>query len=36
MVLFEQEKAYVRFDNNSLSRGHVLVVRTVMLPTSLP
>jgi diadenosine tetraphosphate (Ap4A) HIT family hydrolase len=26
MVLFEQEKAYVRFDNNSPSPGHVLVV----------
>jgi diadenosine tetraphosphate (Ap4A) HIT family hydrolase len=26
MVLFEQKEAYVRFDNNRLSRGHVLVV----------
>ena len=26
MVLFEEERAYVRLDNNSLSRGHVLVV----------
>ena len=26
MVLFEDELAYVRFDNNSLSRGHVLVI----------
>jgi diadenosine tetraphosphate (Ap4A) HIT family hydrolase len=25
-VLFETDEAYVRFDNNSLSRGHVLVV----------
>ncbi len=25
-VLFEDQAAYVRFDNNSLSRGHVLVV----------
>jgi diadenosine tetraphosphate (Ap4A) HIT family hydrolase len=26
MVLLEDEQAYVRFDNNSLARGHVLVV----------
>jgi diadenosine tetraphosphate (Ap4A) HIT family hydrolase len=26
MILFEDEQAYVRFDNNSLARGHVLVV----------
>ncbi len=26
MVLLEDDLAYVRFDNNSLSRGHVLVV----------
>ena len=26
MVLIEDELAYVRYDNNSLSRGHVLVV----------
>jgi diadenosine tetraphosphate (Ap4A) HIT family hydrolase len=26
MVLLEDELAYVRFDNNSLSKGHVLVV----------
>jgi diadenosine tetraphosphate (Ap4A) HIT family hydrolase len=26
MVLFEHELAYVRYDNNSLSKGHVLVV----------
>ncbi len=26
MVVLEDEFAYVRFDNNSLSRGHVLVV----------
>ena len=26
MVLLEDERAYVRFDNNSLARGHVLVV----------
>ena len=26
MVLFEDERAYVRFDNNSLARGHGLVV----------
>ena len=26
MVLLEDALAYVRFDNNSLSRGHVLVV----------
>src|SRR6478752_8819377 len=26
MVLIEDERAYVRLDNNSLSRGHVLVV----------
>ncbi len=25
-VLFETEEAYVRYDNNALSRGHVLVV----------
>jgi len=25
-VLFEAEDAYVRYDNNALSRGHVLVV----------
>ena len=25
-VLFEESEAYVRYDNNSLSRGHVLVV----------
>lgn len=25
-VLFEENEAYVRYDNNSLSRGHVLVV----------
>ena len=25
-VLFEEPEAYVRYDNNSLSRGHVLVV----------
>jgi diadenosine tetraphosphate (Ap4A) HIT family hydrolase len=25
-VLFEEVEAYVRYDNNSLSRGHVLVV----------
>src|SRR5947199_9315502 len=25
-VLFEADEAYVRFDNHSLSRGHVLVV----------
>ncbi len=25
-VLFEEAEAYVRFDNNSLSRGHVLVI----------
>ena len=25
-VVFENELAYVRYDNNSLSRGHVLVV----------
>ena len=25
-VLFEEKEAYVRYDNNSLSRGHVLVV----------
>ena len=25
-VLFETDEAYVRFDNNSLARGHVLVV----------
>ena len=25
-VLFEAEQAYVRYDNNALSRGHVLVV----------
>jgi diadenosine tetraphosphate (Ap4A) HIT family hydrolase len=25
-VLFEAPDAYVRFDNNSLSRGHVLVI----------
>jgi diadenosine tetraphosphate (Ap4A) HIT family hydrolase len=25
-VLFEEAEAYVRYDNNSLSRGHVLVV----------
>jgi diadenosine tetraphosphate (Ap4A) HIT family hydrolase len=25
-VLFEADEAYVRFDNNSLARGHVLVV----------
>ena len=25
-VLFEDEEAYVRYDNNSLSRGHVLIV----------
>ena len=26
MVLIEDELAYVRYDNNSLSKGHVLVV----------
>lgn len=26
MLLFGNEEAYVRYDNNSLSRGHVLVV----------
>ena len=26
MVLIENELAYVRYDNNSLSKGHVLVV----------
>jgi diadenosine tetraphosphate (Ap4A) HIT family hydrolase len=26
MILFEDEQAYVRFDNNSLAPGHVLVV----------
>ena len=26
MVLLDDERAYVRFDNNSLARGHVLVV----------
>jgi diadenosine tetraphosphate (Ap4A) HIT family hydrolase len=26
MILFEDEQAYVRFDNNSLAAGHVLVV----------
>jgi diadenosine tetraphosphate (Ap4A) HIT family hydrolase len=26
MLVLEDELAYVRFDNNSLSRGHVLVV----------
>jgi diadenosine tetraphosphate (Ap4A) HIT family hydrolase len=26
MVLFDDTLAYVRFDNNSLSRGHVLVI----------
>lgn len=26
MVLIEDELAYVRYDNNTLSRGHVLVV----------
>ena len=26
MILFEDEQAYVRFDNNGLARGHVLVV----------
>ena len=26
MVLIEDDLAYVRFDNNSLSRGHVLVI----------
>jgi len=26
MILFEQEQAYARFDNNSLAPGHVLVV----------
>ena len=26
MVLIEHELAYVRYDNNSLSKGHVLVV----------
>jgi len=26
MVLFDQPTAYVRFDSNSLARGHVLVV----------
>jgi diadenosine tetraphosphate (Ap4A) HIT family hydrolase len=26
MVLFDDELAYVRFDNHSLSRGHVIVV----------
>ena len=26
MVLFEDELAYVRFDNNNLSKGHVLVI----------
>src|SRR6476660_6916497 len=26
MVLIEDERAYVRYDNNSLARGHVLVV----------
>jgi diadenosine tetraphosphate (Ap4A) HIT family hydrolase len=26
MALLEDERAYVRFDNNSLARGHVLVV----------
>ncbi len=25
-VLFEEKEAYVRYDNNSLSHGHVLVV----------
>jgi diadenosine tetraphosphate (Ap4A) HIT family hydrolase len=25
-VLFEEAEAYVRYDNNSLARGHVLVV----------
>jgi diadenosine tetraphosphate (Ap4A) HIT family hydrolase len=26
MVVFEDELAYVRYDNNSLSKGHMLVV----------
>jgi diadenosine tetraphosphate (Ap4A) HIT family hydrolase len=26
MVLIEDERAYVRYDNNSLTRGHILVV----------
>ena len=26
MVLIEDERAYVRYDNNGLARGHVLVV----------
>jgi diadenosine tetraphosphate (Ap4A) HIT family hydrolase len=26
MILIEDERAYVRYDNNSLSKGHVLVV----------
>jgi diadenosine tetraphosphate (Ap4A) HIT family hydrolase len=26
MVLIEDERAYVRYDNNSLSKGHLLVV----------
>ena len=26
MILLEDERAYVRFDNSSLARGHVLVV----------
>jgi len=26
MVLFDDELGYVRYDNNSLSRGHVLVI----------
>jgi diadenosine tetraphosphate (Ap4A) HIT family hydrolase len=25
-ILFDEKEAYVRYDNNSLSRGHVLVV----------
>jgi diadenosine tetraphosphate (Ap4A) HIT family hydrolase len=26
MLLFDEKLAYVRFDNNSLARGHVLVI----------
>ena len=26
MILIEDERSYVRYDNNSLSKGHVLVV----------
>jgi diadenosine tetraphosphate (Ap4A) HIT family hydrolase len=33
MVLLEDELAYVRYDNNSLAPGHVLLSRAVMSPT---